>query len=481
MSILDLEMRVMKAVVDHQRLAMDFAYLHSPKLFLDPTNKQLVRCMIDYVKVYRSKPTKDSLIDFSRNRELAEEVDKFWEYTSDFIYDESDYNFDIEKLKTRYTQHIIGNLRSALPEEVTNDIGEHISSIERTMAEIRSLSKERSFEKKTLRQYVPEFKKDYTAKFKNPELGKGILTGYSCFDFLKNGMRPADLLLICSETSVGKSMMLNNMAINMWMQSNTIDTPQEELTSGYNIMYFTLEMPYQDCFRRTISQIADVPSYGIRDSKLNQLEAKAMAKALKFMERYPYEFDIVDVARGFTTDELELHFQEAKSRYKPDVIVIDYLGLMDNINQDGGDQQDWLKLGELTGRVHEFARTHQIPILTAVQLNKSDKKGKDKNEQDDIGLHRIGRSALIAHHASVVIQIANRKGEKGRPDFVYHIIKNRDGQLGEATILKNFAHSRIIDTPYDYESDKGMSNYINSRDDISLDMANIISNIVSGE
>jgi replicative DNA helicase len=480
MSKLDLEMRVMKAVVDHQRLAMDFAYSHNPKLFLDSTNKQLAGCMIDYVKVYRSKPTKDSLIDFSRNRGLAEEIDKFWEYTSNFTYDESDYNFDIEKLKTRYAQHIIGNLKSALPEEITNDIGPHISSIERTMADIRSLNKERSFEKKTLRQYVPEFKKEYTAKFKNPELGKGILTGYSCFDFLKNGLRPADLLIICGETGNGKSMFLNNMAINMWMQNNTLDTPQEELTSGFNVMYFTLEMPYQDCFRRTISQMADIPSYGIRDSKLNQLEAKAMAKALKFMERYPYEFDIIDVARGFTVDELELHFQEAKSRYTPDVIVIDYLGLMDNINQDG-DAQDWLKLGELTGKVHEFSRTHQIPTLTAVQLNRSDKKTKKKDDEDDIGLHRIGRSNLIAHHASVVIQIANRKTEKTRPDLVYHIIKNRDGQLGSASILKNFAHSRIIDKPYDYESDEGMSNYLSSRDDISSDMANIINNIISGE
>jgi len=481
MSKLDLEMRIMKAIIDHQRLAMDFAYLHSSKLFLDPVNKQIINCMIDYVKIYRSKPTKDSLIDFSRNRNLSEEIDRYWEYTSDFTYDESDYNFDIEKLKTRYVQNIIGNLRSTLPEEITNDVGQHINSIETTMADIRSLSKERSFEKKTLRQYVPEFKKEYTAKFKNPELGKGILTGYSCLDFLKNGLRPADLLIVCGETGNGKSMMLNNMAINMWMQNNTIDTPQEELTTGYNVMYFSLEMPYQDCFRRTISQIADIPSYGIRDSKLNALEAKSMARSLKFMERYPHEFDIIDVARGFTTDELELHYQEAKSRYRPDVIVIDYLGLMDNINQDGADQQDWLKLGELTGRVHEFARTHQIPILTAVQLNKSDKKFKDKTDEDDIGLHRIGRSALIAHHASIVIQIANRKGEKERPDLAYHIIKNRDGQVGTHSVTKNFAHSRITDKPYNCEGDRGMSNYLSSRDDISLDMADIISNIISGE
>jgi replicative DNA helicase len=480
MSELDLEMRIMKAMIDHQRLAMDFAYLHNSKLFIDSTNRQLVRCMIDYIKVYRSKPTRDSLIDFSRNRDLAEEIDKFWEYTSDFTYNEADYNFDIDKIKTRYAQHIISNLKNALPEDETSDVTEHISSIERTMADIRSLSSERSFEKKTLRQYVPEFKKEYTAKFKNPELGKGVLTGYSCLDFLKNGLRPADLLIICGETGNGKSMWLNNMAINMWMQNNTIDTPQEELSTGYNIMYFSLEMPYQDCFRRTISQIADVPSYGIRDSKLNQIEAKSMAKALKFMERYPYEFDIIDVARGFTVDELELHFQEAKSRYRPDVIVIDYLGLMDNINQDG-DSQDWLKLGELTGKVHEFGRTHQIPILTAVQLNRPDKKSKKKDEDDDIGLHRIGRSNLIAHHASIVIQIANRKGEKTRPDFVYHILKNRDGQLGKATILKNFAHSRIIDRPYDCESDEGMASYLNSRDDISIDMSNIINNIISGE
>lgn len=470
--MIDLERRILKALTEHQRLAMDFAHSYNHKIFSTPENRVISKHFIAYIKNFRSKPTKYAILENIKEDDgLIQLFEAFWDETNDFNYDDANYNFDVEQLKERHLKSLLEDLKSNLINgSEDEDTKEKIKGLERSLSEIKGVNQKKTFSRATLREFVPEFKQNYKAKFNNPDLGCGLKTGYSFLDFVTNGLHSADLMLICAETGSGKSIWLNNIAINMWLQKNTVDTAPNDYSQGANVMYFSLEMPQESCFRRTVSALGDIPAYGIRDTKLNQYEAKTLAKCLKFMDNYPYEFDIIDVPRGFSVDEMELHFEEAKSRYHPDAIFIDYLGLMEDVG-GGDDQQDWLKLGQLTGKVHEFARAHQIPIISAVQLNRLE-RGKKVNP---VGLHRIGRSALIAHHASVVVQIETRENENAMPDFVYHIIKNRDGELGYHTIDKNFACTRVIDKPYDTSN---RVNYLASSEDISDEMARIIGNIL---
>ena len=171
---------------------------------------------------------------------------------------------------------------------------------------------------------------------------------------------------------------------------------------------------------------------------MNPVEAENLKKVLKFINAYPNHFEIVDIPRGATMESLELIFEEAKATYQPDVVVIDYLGLMD---YDGTDMEDWLKLGKISERIHEFTRVHNCTALSAVQLNRP----KGSKEEDKIGLHRIGRSALIMQNANVAVQIETRANEKNFPDMKYHIIKNRDGELGSAVLIKDLARGTLID------------------------------------
>jgi replicative DNA helicase len=148
------------------------------------------------------------------------------------------------------------------------------------------------------------------------------------------------------------------------------------------------------------------------------------------------------------------------------------MGLMEDADTDS---DDWLKLGKLAGKIHEFARAHSIPVITAVQLNRLDPSQK-KSETKSIGLHRIGRSSLIAHHATVIIQIETRPDEETHDDFVYHIIKNRHGQSNKShSVWKNFNKCSIIDRPYDIEC----ANSWQPGHDISIDISEIIGEMSS--
>jgi replicative DNA helicase len=221
-------------------------------------------------------------------------------------------------------------------------------------------------------------------------------------DYVTGGLQPAEMVIIGAETGGGKSMFLNNIAVQMWMQKNTIFTDPENYTKGCNIQYFSLEMPFRACFRRTVARLSDLPVYGIRDAKIANDKLDNLSKALKFTKKYPFEFEIVDIPRGATVDQIEERYLEAVDQGRaPDVIIVDYLGLMD---APGVGDEDWLKLGVISGRLHEFARMYDVIVLTAVQLNRAPNK-MHLDSSELIGLHRIGRSALIMTHANIGIQI----------------------------------------------------------------------------
>ena len=239
------------------------------------------------------------------------------------------------------------------------------------------------------------------------------------------------------------SMLLNNMAIQMWLQGTELG--RFDSANGCNVQYFSLEMPYDQCVRRTMARLSEISTYGLRDCQITDPEQlNRLSKAANFIKKFPFEFEVVDIPRGVTIRTIEERYLEAIAKGRaPDVVVIDYLGLMEADGQMGTD--DWLKLGHIAGQLHEFARTYNIILLSAVQLNRP--KGKDPS--DVIGLHRIGRSSLIMHHATVGVQIETRIDEETYPDMVYHIIKNRNGERGSHILKKNFKSATVIDMkPY---------------------------------
>ena len=209
-------------------------------------------------------------------------------------------------------------------------------------------------------------------------------------------------------------------------------------------------MPYDQCARRAISKLADVSTYALRDAQLNSSEAKRLAVAAKFIENYKSEFELVDLPRGLTVEQVEERYLEAVAKgHAPQVVVVDYLGLMDAPSEDG---DDWLRLGKIAGKLHEFARVYNLIVLTAVQLNRP----KGKETSDIIGLHRIGRSSQIMHHATIGIQIETRTDELTYSDMPYHIIKNRNGEQGSHILTKRFKTGTLTDQdPYKRTDDIG--------------------------
>jgi replicative DNA helicase len=438
----DLDLVILKTLVTNKKHALDFANESDAKLF-SSDYWNFANIVVGYIRTYKELPTKRVMVEKlakGNNGKLIESIEKVWKQLDDTTYNDREYKHDLERLKKRYAEKQVVSLRDVLAkqESGTMDISKTVNEMQKAVQTIKALSQVKAYERKTLKDAVPSFRDEYNAKMNNPDFDKGVKTGYSYLDNVTDGLRPSELILIGGESGAGKSMLLMNMAIQIWMQDNTIDMINN-FGPGQSVLYFSLEMPFKPCLNRVLARMSGNPSKKIRAATLNTDEAIKLKKSLKFIDNYPHQFEIVDIPRGATMESLELIYEEAKANYDPKIIVIDYMGLM---NYDGGEMEDWLKLGKISEKIHEFARVHNLTVLSAVQLNRG-KGGKDAD--DKIGLHRIGRSALIMQNANIAIQIETRHNEKDHPDMYYHLIKNRDGELGKGKMIKSLACGTLKD------------------------------------
>lgn len=439
MSTLDLT--VLKSIISNKKHGLDFANDGDTKIF-SPEVWNFSTVVVGYIRTNKELPTLRVItekLSKGNNDKLVENIKTIWLELDKITVNEYEYKHDLEKIKHRYAEKQLLGTRDILAklEPGSIDINKSVVELQKTIQSIKSLSQTRSYERKTLKEAVPSFRDEYNAKQIDPNFDAGIKTGYSYLDYVTGGLRPGELLLIGGESGGGKSMLLMNVALQIWLQGNKPEV-QANYIPGKNVLYFSLEMPFKPCLNRVLGRLSRNPTKLIRQAKLNPIEADDLKKVLRFINNYPNTFEIIDVPRGVTVETLELIYEEALTMYHPDVVVIDYLGLM---GYEGAEMEDWLKLGKISERCHEFARVYNSTVLSAVQLNRA----KGAKEEDKIGLHRIGRSALIMTNANIAVQIETRPNEKDFPDMKYHVIKNRDGELGKGILIKDLARGTLID------------------------------------
>lgn len=453
MKISNLDLSILKSILTDKRIAIDFATEHDSSLFHhDLWN--FTQLVLSYIKTYKANPTYRVLsqqVAKENNETLNQYIKDCWDTVDSYTYDIKDFPHDLECIKKRYAEKQVQIIKEKLDQiNLSNFNVDKISNeLQKNLNKIKSLNAKKAFESHTLKEAISSFKESYNAKLKNPDFDAGIKTGYSFLDFSTDGLKPGELLLVGAESGGGKSLFLMNLAMQMWMQKNN-PVSNKEITSPrsthYNVLYFSLEMPFKACYNRFLGCISEIPSKQIRNAKLSKENLSVLKDKLDFINDYEGEFEIVDIARGATIETIESIYEETKLRFEPHIVVIDYLGLMELENSQN--MEDHLKLGKISEKIHEFARVHKCIVLSAVQLNRI-KPSKDA--EDRVGLHRVGRSAMIMHNANIGIQIETRPNEKQYPDMIYHIIKCRDGVLGQGRVEKNLPCGRLKDADDDIE------------------------------
>ena len=440
----ELDLYLLKAITSDKRSALDYASSYDEKLFL-PEYFNFAKIVISYIKTIKELPTLRVLQERINNPVLKEYVTKTWTEVEKVSYDIKEYKHDVSVIKKRFSKQKLLGLKESFDKlDLTSmDVEKHITEIQSTLNSIRSTGDKKTFISKTAKEYLPDFRDSFLEKRKNPDAFEKnkIKTHFSYFDIASNGglSRNSDYLLICGETGAGKSQILNQLAVNVWLNGNFID---KEITNvGRNVVFFSLEMPYENYFNRLLSALSGVDSFKIDRANTSKEESAKIKMALDFINKYPYHFHIIDFPRKAKANDLEMILNEVYQSYIPDLVIADYIGIMEP-NDKSDNSSDWQNQSEVSREFRDLLRIFNIPGASAVQLNRHN--GKDQDTV--VGLHRLARSSGIATHATAIVQLGFR-GEKEEmfPDLPYYIIKMRNGMKGKGRFIKNFKCSGVID------------------------------------
>jgi replicative DNA helicase len=190
---------------------------------------------------------------------------------------------------------------------------------------------------------------------------------------------------------------------------------------------------------------------------LTDSETKDWKRSLEFQKGYDKKFYIVDMPRGTKTMEIEAKFDAIVGQFKPDLLCVDYLGIMKPNKSYGA---DWEDVGHTAEDLHELCRKKNIPLVTAAQRKgRLRSAGKNKNENIEDS-EEIGRSKMIGDNANIILLIENRNEEHLREDMIVHVTKNRDGAKGKVVLIKDFEKSRVISAPDNWSGGEDLENEV---------------------
>lgn len=377
------------------------------------------------------------------------------------VVDIREYPVDLEQFRARHNDHLLRRageeiFKNNFAEGKFTDLDAANRVMRETVAKVAQINKVDVFREGTLSDTAQDSWTEYERIEKDPSTAAGIHLGFAEFDRITNGLRQSEVMLIGGQSGTGKSALAMNMAVNAWLNGNRVPTdpsvPMNDFKRGRSLVYFTIEMPFEALRRRLHACVAGVSLYGIRDGSLTQEEKQRYQAALKFMQAYPGQFHIIDIPRGATMQHVESKYLEHcqnNPEMPPELVVIDYISLMEPDENKGS---DWLNLGRIAEQFHEFGRVHEVPSISPVQLNRPDKKGQPALRPDQ---ERIARSSMLVDNANIVVTIDKRKDEHLQKDMKVHIIKMRDGEQGVLVLQKRLDMMRLTDDidwdPADYK------------------------------
>lgn len=445
MSILDL--KLLNIISNSKKELGEFAGSVGENIF-ESKYRPYAAQILSFYRSYNSCPTLETLKEFCKKENHAY-IEEIWNHINEKQTDPKEYGFYLKKISKRYNVGIVKQIAeraAGVNEENIESVNESIIKIAN---EIRNVDSKESYKEIELSLYVEEWKQKFIAKSKNPEIAQGIMTGFSMFDYYTNGIMENELWAIGGASNSGKSIFLINLAVNVYMGKNKMPETFEELVDinennkwqkGHNILFISLEMSADEIVDRIISNMSKVNSLNVAKGIIKEWDVESIKKSLYYWQYSPNKIKIVDVARGCSIADINRIYETTCLEFKPDMIIIDYMGLMADISQDESNQ-DWLKLEKIAENLHETCRFLRCPIFTALQLTQSEEQGKAK-----VGFYRIARAKGIIRNLNGFLEIEDRENEYMRPDSNIHCLKFRRGPLFVMNNLrKEFQFAKFAD------------------------------------
>ncbi len=250
----------------------------------------------------------------------------------------------------------------------------------------------------------------------------GIATGFRDLDALTCGLQDSDLIVLAGRPSMGKTALALNIA------------EQAALREKKGVGIFSLEMSRDQLVFRMICSHARVNAQNLRRGFLSNQGWVRLAQAASSLSEAPI---YIDDAASLGPLELRARARYLKSRYEIQLLIVDYLQLMQfPLGQSESRQQE---VSSISRSLKSLARELDLPVLVLSQLNREAESRDNRKPR----LSDLRESGAIEQDADLVMLIM-RPG--AYPDLIekdpdlekivfVNIAKQRNGPTGEKKLV----------------------------------------------
>ncbi|WGS03157.1 replicative DNA helicase (plasmid) [Bradyrhizobium sp. ISRA443] len=247
----------------------------------------------------------------------------------------------------------------------------------------------------------------------------GLPTGLNDLDAKMGGLQPSDLIIIAGRPGMGKTALATNVAYNVARSYRpaAADDSSRKAAAGGIVAFFSLEMSSEQLATRVISEQAEVSSSSIRRGAIDEREFERLVDRRNAMRRIPL---YVDQTGGLTVGQLAARARRLKRPRGLDLIVIDYIQLMQGRTQRVA-QNRVQELTEITTGLKALAKELNVPIIALSQLSRLVENREEKRPQ----LSDLRESGSIEQDADVVLFVFREeyylKNKEPRPGTEEHL------------------------------------------------------------
>ncbi|MHA6643267.1 replicative DNA helicase [Mesorhizobium sp. A623] len=248
----------------------------------------------------------------------------------------------------------------------------------------------------------------------------GIACGLRDLDSRMGGLQPSDLIIIAGRPGMGKTSLATNMAFNIaeaYVPAQQADGSFKAANGGV-VGFFSLEMSSEQLATRIISEQTEIPSSKIRRGEITEMDFEKLVACSQTMQKIPL---FIDQTGGISIAQLSARARRLKRQRGLDVIVIDYIQLMQGSSAKAS-QNRVQEITEITTGLKALAKELSVPIIALSQLSRQVESRDDKRPQ----LSDLRESGSIEQDADVVM-------------FVYreeYYLKNKEPKPGTEEYIK---------------------------------------------
>ncbi len=244
-----------------------------------------------------------------------------------------------------------------------------------------------------------------------------LSTGLMDLDrLIGGGLRSSKLYCIAGRPAMGKSAKGQHLIT-------------QASRSGKTVFHFSLEMDNVELGDRVVANFSGVNLYSIQNpEEMSETDWSAYSAGLERARRELETVFIDDTPRQ-TVRSIIREAKRMAVKNRPDIIVIDYLGI---IGSEKDEQNEALRIKKMTGALKVLSREMKCAVVILAQFNRATETNSDKRPS----LSNLKASGGIEEDCDVVIGL-HRPIEYDKnfddPDLCEHIVlKCRGGKTGTA-------------------------------------------------